>query len=354
MSTAALPSIVAPKLAVWGAADGSLAINVIATLLAFHALYFAAALFVPIVCALLLSMLLGPLVTRLEQLHVPRPIAAFMVVLGSISILAFGASLLSGPAQSWMEKAPQGLHRLQERLAPLQHRLQSLTQAGETLQRVGKAGDGAQPQKVVLVRPALMELALGTPHALAPLVSVFMLMFLLLVAGDVFLRKLVAIIPTFREKKRTVEIIRAMEDDISYYLLMFFALNIGLGASMGVATYLIGIPNPALWGTMVAILNCVPYVGPVASMAVLTIAGLTTFENLTQAMLAPAIMLGLAIVSTQVVTPLVVGRGLRLNPVAIFISVILWGWLWGIVGVLLAVPAEYDAKRTVNPRQAGQ
>ena len=202
-SAAEPSSIAAPKLAVTGIADGSLAIKVIAILMVFHTLYFAAAIFVPIACALLLSMLLGPLVTWLERLRLPRAVAAIVVVLGSIGMLGGGVTMLAVPAQSWIEKAPQGLHRLQQLLEPLQHRLETLTQAGEKLQKGGQAGDGAEPQKVVIVRPAMLDLAIGTPHALAPIVSVFMLMFLFLVAGDVFLRKLVGIIPTFREKKIT-------------------------------------------------------------------------------------------------------------------------------------------------------
>ena len=321
-----------------GLFEGPLAIRIVAVLLIFYALYFAASLLVPIVCAALLGMMLAPLVHGLERVYLPRPIAATLVVLAAVGALAVATTLLAGPAQSWMERAPEGLRRLEQRLEPLRRSLETISQAREKLQDAAQGAGEKAPQRVMVVRPALIDLMLGTPHVVAPALSVFMLMFLLLVAGDVFLRKLVGIIPTFKEKKRTVEIIRAIEGDISYYLLAFAALNIGMGVAMGIVTALLGIPNPILWAALVAVLNCVPYIGPLVSMGVLALVGITTFDNLTSALVAPGMMLLLSVFSAQVVMPLVLGRGLRLNPVAIFISVMLWGWLWGIVGVLLAVP----------------
>ena len=241
--------------------------------LIFYALYFAASLLVPIVCAALLGMMLAPLVHGLERLYVPRPIAATLVVIAAVSTLAVAITLLAGPAQSWMERAPEGLRRLEQRLEPLRRSIETISQAREKLQDAAQGSGEKTPQRVMVVRPALLDLMLGTPHVVAPALSVFMLMFLLLVAGDVFLRKLVGIIPTFKEKKRTVEIIRAIEGDISYYLLAFAALNIGMGVAMGIVTALLGIPNPILWAALVAVLNCVPYIGPLVSMGVLALVG---------------------------------------------------------------------------------
>jgi predicted PurR-regulated permease PerM len=146
------------------------------------------------------------------------------------------------------------------------------------------------------------------------------------------------VIPTFHDKKRAVEMTRQIETDISFYLLNFTLVNVGLGISMSVVTALLGIPNPLLWGALVTVLNFVPYVGAITSMAILALVSFQSFESLPHALAAPAILLVLVIVTTQVITPFVLGRGLLLNPVAIFIAILLWGWLWGIIGVLLAVP----------------
>lgn len=326
-----------PILAAPAMREGPFALKVIAVLLVFYTLYFAAPLLVPIAFAILLSMLLAPVVVQLERLSLPRPAGAIVAVLLVMGALGLGATLLTAPAQSWLEKAPDGFRRIEQALASIKRPLETLTKATEQLQDATD-GEAGQPQKVVLVRPALAEFILGTPHILAPLLSTFLLTFFLLAAGDIFLRKLVAVVPTFREKKRTVEIIRAIEDDISYYLLTFSAVNVGIGISVGIATALLGIPNPLLWAVLVAVLNFVPYIGSLVSMGILAMVGFMTFDSHWQALAAPAIMLAISTVSAEIVTPLVLGRGLRLNPVAIFIAVMFWGWLWGIVGVLLAVP----------------
>jgi predicted PurR-regulated permease PerM len=178
----------------------------------------------------------------------------------------------------------------------------------------------------------------ATPHAVASTLSTIILVYFLLVSGDVFLRKLVNVIPTFRDKKRAVDITRQIETDISFYLLNFTLVNVGLGVAMAIVTALLGFPNPLLWGVLVAVLNFVPYIGAIASMAMLAMVGLQTFDSIPLALAAPAILIALVTISAEVVTPYVLGRGLLLNPVAIFIAIMLWGWLWGIVGVLLAVP----------------
>ena len=141
------------------------------------------------------------------------------------------------------------------------------------------------------MQPALTDLVLsGTPQAVASIISVTILVYFLLASGDVFLRKLVTVIPTFHDKKRAVEITRQIETDISFYLLNFTMVNVGLGVAMAVVTALLGIPNPLLWGALVAVLNFVPYVGAITSMAILAMVGVQTFDSLPQALAAPAIL----------------------------------------------------------------
>ena len=318
---------------------GSLALNVIAILLVFCALYFAASLLVPIAAAMLLSMLLAPLVQLLEKLHLPRGMASALVVLTMLALLVGGLVLLTAPAKSWIEQAPQSLQRLQEKLHSFAKPIEDIKKATDQLQDRAQAAKGSGPQEVRVVRPALIDTVLiGTPQAVARVLSVTILLYFLLASGDVFLRKLVTVIPSFHDKKRAVEITRQIETDISFYLLNFTLMNVGLGVAMAVVTAALGIPNPLLWGVAVAVLNFVPYVGAVTSMAILAMVGLQTFDSLGLALAAPAILLVFVAIGAQVVTPMVLGRGLQLNPVAIFISILLWGWLWGIVGVLLAVP----------------
>lgn len=315
------------------------AIPTITVLLTFYALYFAASLLVPIAAAILLSMLLSPAVQLVERLHVPRVVASAIVVLAAVGLIGAGIGALAAPAAEWLEKAPQSLQKIEQRFLSFRKPIEDIQRTTEKLNDAVQAGAGPRPQEVRVVRPALTDLVLtGTPQAVAAVMSVIILAYFLLASGDVFLRKLVTVIPTFHDKKRAVEMTRQIETDISFYLINFTLVNVGLGITMSIVTALLGMPNPLLWGVLVTVLNFVPYVGALTSMAILTLASFQTFDSLSNALAAPTILLFLVIVSAQVITPIVLGRGLLLNPVAIFIAILLWGWLWGIVGVLLAVP----------------
>lgn len=325
--------------ALWPAVAPSLALNVIAVLLVFCALYFAASLLVPIASAVLLSMMLTPPVQFLERFHVPRPLASALVVLSVMALLAGGLFALAAPAKSWIEKAPQSLHQIQKKLQGFTKPFDDIKKATDQLQEQARTPENAGPQEVRVVRPALADIVLlGSPQVIGAGLSVTILLFFLLASGDVFLRKLVTVIPTFSDKKRAVDITRQIETDISFYLLSFTSVNVGLGLAMAIVTAVLGMPNPLLWGAVVATLNFVPYVGALTSMVILGMVGAQTFDSLTMALAAPAILLVLVALTAEVVMPMVLGRGLLLNPVAIFIAIMLWGWLWGIVGVLLAVP----------------
>lgn len=315
------------------------ALTVIAVVVVLHALYFAASLLVPIAAAVLLSMLLGTLVRLLERLRIPRALGSAIVVVAAVGALAAGIAALSGPAQIWIDKAPESMRLLEQRLFVNRSPLEGIKKVTDQLQAATQAEVERGTQKVRVMQPALTDLALsGTPRVVASIISVIILVYFLLASGDAFLRKLVSVVPTLHDKKRAVEITRQVETDISFYLLNFTLLNAALGAIMVVVTAYLGLPNPLLWGVLVAVLNFVPYVGAITSMAILAMAGVQTFDSLPQALAAPAVLVFLVIASAAVVTPYVLGRRLLLNPVAIFLSILLWGWLWGIVGVLLAVP----------------
>jgi predicted PurR-regulated permease PerM len=315
------------------------ALSVIAILMVFFTLYFAASLFVPMAAAILLSTLLAPPVQFLERLHVPRTLASAIVVMATVGFIGAGLAALAGPAQSWIEKAPESLQKMERRFFAGGKPFESVKKATDQMQEVTGVRARAGPQEVRVMQPALTDLLWsGTPQVAASMFSMTILVYFLLASGDVFLRKLVTAIPTFHDKKRAVEITRQIETDISFYLLNFTLVNAGLGVAMAVVTALLGIPNPLLWGALVAVLNFVPYVGALSSMAILAMAGIQTFDSLPLALAAPVTLLVLAGIAGEVVTPFVLGRGLLLNPVAIFIAILLWGWLWGLVGVLLAVP----------------
>jgi len=191
---------------------------------------------------------------------------------------------------------------------------------------------------VQVAAPSLTERLVGGGAQFGATVSViFVLVYFLLSAGDTFLRKLVSVIPTLKDKRRTVEIIRSIERDISFYLIMMLLINVGLGFGVSVITAFLGIPDPLLWGALTVVLSFAPYIGELAVAVTLFIASMVTFDTLGNALIAPAAYLVL-MSSVHLAVPFIVKRRLLLNPVAIFVGIIFLGWIWGIPGALLAVP----------------
>jgi predicted PurR-regulated permease PerM len=172
----------------------------------------------------------------------------------------------------------------------------------------------------------------------------FVLLYLLLASGDMFLQKLVHVMPTLRDKKRAVEISHEIQQNISNYLFAVSLINIGLGIIVSGGLYFMGVPNAAMWGMLVALLNFVPYFGPVAGIILLAAVGLLTFDSLWQALLPPAWYLLLHALEANLITPVLLGRHFTLNPVVIFVSLIFWTWLWGVPGALLSVPILVSIK----------
>ena len=161
------------------------------------------------------------------------------------------------------------------------------------------------------------------------------LLYLLLASGDLFLQKLVHVMPTLSDKKRAVEISHEIQQNISNYLFSVSLINIGLGLIVSGGLYFMGVPNAAMWGMLVAVLNFVPYFGPVAGVILLAAVGLLTFDTLWKGLLPPAWYLLLHLLEANLITPVLLGRRFTLNPVVIFVSLIFWTWLWGVPGSLV-------------------
>ncbi len=313
-------------------------------LLVFYFLYFAAPILIPIIMALLLSMLLAPFVGLLERVRVARTLGSLIVVVAAIGALFGIAASLRGPAQSWLSE-PQRFSRLEEKLRPITASFEMLQYATEQLEKATAPRDGPSIQKVVLTGSGLSGLlSTGIGHVASTIAAVIGLLYLFLVSGDTFLRKLVLVTPSLKDKKRAVEIVRNIETDISFYLLMVASINIAIGFIVMAMTGVLGISDPFLWGTLAAVLSFAPYVGEFAIVILLSLAGILTFDNFVQALVAPAIYFVLMTICWQGVVPFVVGRRMTLSPVAVFIAIIVLGWMWGVIGALVAVPVLASLK----------
>jgi predicted PurR-regulated permease PerM len=308
------------------------------TLLIFYTLYFTSAVVLPIIFAIVLNLLLQPSMRWLVRLHLPRVAAAVLMItmlFGGLTVLGL---TLSGPASGWIAKAPEGLPYLEKRLAIFKKPVESVQKASKQVEAIG--ADPARDVRTVTVKgPGLTSfLFSGTRTLLAGLLTTITLLFFLLVSGDMFLRRLVEILPTLSEKKQAVDIAHEIESNISAYLVTISLMNAAVGLATGIATYFCGLADPILWGSVAFLLNYVPIVGPLVGLGILVLAGLLTFDPLWQAVLPAAIYLVIHVVEGQSITPILLARRFILNPVLVIVALVFWYWMWGVAGALLAVP----------------
>ena len=307
-------------------------------ILMFFALYFISEIALPIILAVILYLLLQPSMRALSKLRLPKTIAALVMIsmlMGGVTALGF---TLSGPMAEWMAKAPEALPRLQKRLAFLTTPISKMQRMSEQVEKIGvsPAPDG----RVVMVRgPTLGRFLVNSTQAiLTGALTVVVLLFFLLVSGDLFLRRFLDILPTFKNKAQALDIFTEIEDHISGYLLTISMMNAGVGIATGFAAYFCGLADPVLWATVAFLMNFILILGPLACAGVLLIAGLMTFDTTWQSTLPAAIYLAIHFIEGEVVTPALLARRLTLNPVLIIVSLVFWYWMWGVLGALLAVP----------------
>jgi predicted PurR-regulated permease PerM len=310
---------------------------ILAVLYTFH---LARALLLPIVLALLFSLLLSPAVHWLKKLRVPEPLGAALIMVLLAGAIGVGFYTLADPATQWLDKSPQTLRLAEAKRRKLKQPMADMQRAAARIEAMTQVqGAGKPREEVVLQTPSLGTLlASHTPYVLAGTVSTVVLLYFLLASGDLFLRKTVRLLPTWRNKIHAVEVGRGIQRQLGHYFFTISVINAGLGAATAIAMQWLGMPNPVLWGVMAMLLNYIPYLGPTTSLAILSLAAITTFEDVSRIWPVPAVFLGMVLIEGQLIQPIVVGRSLRLNPVMVFTAFLLLGWLWGIPGMFVAVP----------------
>jgi predicted PurR-regulated permease PerM len=315
----------------------SVALTGLFILAVFYTIYFVRSILLPVVLALLLSYLLRPIVRGLAQLKVPLPVSAALILIGFLALIAYGISALAAPTMGWLQKAPAGLTELQHKLLPVKKSIAQIAQATGEIEKL--ASTNAEAKAVEVKRHPITEIFfVHTPEFIAGAVLSVILLYFLLVYDQAFIAKLVKLLPTLSDKKTAVAIAHDIESQISRYLFTITAINCCLGLAVGTAVGLLGLRNPVMWGVMVAVLNFVPYLGALTGIICMTIGALLSFDGLGYAFIFPAVYLAFGTLEGSFITPWVMGRSLTLNPVIILLSLTFWGWMWGIVGIILAVP----------------
>jgi predicted PurR-regulated permease PerM len=305
----------------------------------FAVLYLASAIILPIVFAFVLNLLLQPAVRLLGRLHLPRAVGALLAVLLVIGALVGLVAALSVPAATWAERLPEGIPRLEAHLEVIKGPIQALQ---KVIQQAEQAAD-APPGRgsIVSVRRDLGitgALFAGTRSVLDGLFTTVLVLYFLLVAGDIFLRRIVEILPTFSNKRQAVDISQQIQEDISAYLLTITAMNAAVGVATAAAMYLCGLGDPLLWGTTAFLLNYIPILGPLFGVGIFVLVGMLSFDGLGWALLPPALYFGIHLVEGESLTPMLLARRFTLNPVLIILSLVFWFWMWGMLGAILAVP----------------
>ncbi len=306
----------------------------------FYTIYFLRSLLLPIVLALLLSYLLRPIVRVLAKAKIPLLIGSALLLLSLVGLIGYGVSFLAAPAAGWLEKAPYSLHELQQKLLPFKKPMEKVAQASGAIENLTTTeSERNKPPAVEVKEHSLTNrLMVQTPEMLVSALTMLILLYFLLAYDEVFLTKLIKLMPTLSDKKRAVSIAHEIEAQVSRYLFTVTLINVGLGIAVGTAVGFLGLPNPIMWGAMVAVLNFIPYLGALTGIICMTLGAVLSFDSISYAMLFPLTYFIIATLEGNFITPFVMGRSLTLNPVLVLLSLTFWGWMWGITGIILAVP----------------
>jgi predicted PurR-regulated permease PerM len=249
-----------------------------------------------------------------------------------------GLGAISGPARTWAAKLPEGIPRLQERLNFMREPVDTLQRFLHQLEDFGETA----PSPIVAASPQgptlLSKLFTGGRNFASSFFTTVLFLFFLLVSGDIFLHRLVEILPRFRSKRQVVEISQQIESDISVYLVTITIMNAAVGIATALAMWLTGVGDPILWGTVAFFLNYVPILGTAFGVLIFLLAGLLTHDTLWQALLPAGLYFGFHLIEGETATPMLLARRFTLNPVLVVISLAFWFWMWGIPGVILSMP----------------
>src|SRR5580700_100710 len=312
-----------------------------ATLLAVLAvgaiLYFAAVAFIPVALALLFALLLSPAVDVLQRLHMPRTLAAALLML---VLLLVGAAIVDGvsaPAKEWFARAPQTFRKIEQRIRPLRSVLAQVDAVKERADQLAQ-GPHAPAAAPVPQQSSGGSYALEMTQSLFEAITVIPLTLFFLAGGPPLLARMAAVLSGSEKSAACLRVTEAIRAELGRYFGTIALINLGLGLATAGTMTALGMPNAILWGTLAGVLNFIPFVGPITTVGILAIAALVTFDNVGQALAVPGAFLGLHLIESQLVQPLFVGHRLDVSALIILLAVWFGFWFWGIPGVMLAVP----------------
>lgn len=333
-TTDAMPTPVPPR------PRSSSAAIVLASLAVAYTLWATQELLLPVLLAMFFALIGNPIIRTLEKIHVPRFVGALAVLSSGLACAVLLGSLMAEPAGKLMREVPRELREIAPKLRAVVKPVQDAKKGAESIARV--AG-GEDVNTVRLVRTEVNDpfrSLTTTPRMVASVLAVVLLTLFFMIYGANLQRRVLALLPGRQQKKLTVDILQSIEREMSRYVLTITIINTLLGLTFaGVLVWLgLAIPEALMWGTLAALLNYAPYVGPLIGIMAMLLMGFVHFDTPLDALLPSGIYLLLHTIEGQFVTPILLGRRMALSPLVLILGLMVFGWLWGIIGLLLAVP----------------
>ncbi|UXI69993.1 AI-2E family transporter [Tahibacter amnicola] len=297
-------------------------------------MFVARTLLVPILFSVFVALSINPIVSSLSRRWFPRALVAALVMLGGLCIVALVVTWVASPAYRWVERAPEAVRALAPKMRAFTEQIDAAARATQSLVTTSKDVTTEGPPVLFDVW-ATVAIA---PKVVLAIFSVVLLVYFFLVYGESLLRRTVEISPSLTQKRNAVDIVRVMQHEMSRYLFTTTAINAGVGIGAASIATMTGIPDPLLWGVLAMVLNFIPYIGPLSMTGLFVILGLLTYTRLGAALMPAVLFAVMVIIEGQFITPMILGRRMAINPVAILLWLMILGWLWGAIGIVIAVP----------------
>ena len=296
--------------------------------------------FLPVTIALVIAVAMVPLLEWLERRGLPSPVAALLCVLLFLGLANAAIASVIVPATEWFARLPSRIQLIRKNLSPLIDIYSSFERFVDETMGSLLRNNAARGRTVTIQQPnSLFDyVATSAPHALVQMLFATLVVYFFLSSWTRMRRQTITNRGSFSSAMTTARVIQEMVDRTSAYLATITAVNIGMGILVSLMLWFAGMPSPIMWGGLVAILNYVPYFGPILAAALLAVGGLMTFSDLGYALVPASLFIAVHLVEANVLTPMLVGRRLTINPLLILVALSFWSWVWGTAGALLAVP----------------
>ncbi|HEY0879573.1 MAG TPA: AI-2E family transporter [Zeimonas sp.] len=301
------------------------------------ALWAGKALLMPIAFAVVLTLLMTPAVTFLNRFGLPRWLGAAVMMGIAIAVVGAGALQLSAPAEQWLNPRSPEWRKLETQLRAIKQPLSKIQGAQERVSEITEPEGKPKPREVVVQRGDVFTAVSEFQAIAVGVISTVVLAYFLLASDDLFLRKLIRVLPTMQDKRTAVGIARTIQTDIGRYFATVAMSNTALAIATALVMGYLGMPSPVFWGVVVGLLNFIPYLGAGTSLVLLTAAAAVSLDGW-QIAQVPLAFLVLTTIEGQLLQPVLVGRRMQLNVVVTFLAIMFGGWLWGLGGLFIAVP----------------